>query len=84
MDIKGTGYATSLTNLIAFVGILTFSLRDPEIRKSLQWPNKKIFSGVRDYLALGIPSAIMLMLEWWAYELMTLMSGYIGVNEQAA
>lgn len=26
----------------------------------------------------------MLMLEWWAYEVMTLLSGYIGVNEQAS
>ena len=35
-------------------------------------------------MSLGIPSAMMLCLEWWAYEVMTLMSGYIGVKEQAA
>ena len=26
----------------------------------------------------------MLCLEWWAYEVMTLMSGYLGVTEQAS
>jgi Na+-driven multidrug efflux pump len=27
---------------------------------------------------------MMLCLEWWAFEAMVIMSGYIGVNEQAA
>lgn len=26
----------------------------------------------------------MVMLEWWAYEVMTLMAGYLGVEQQAA
>ena len=44
----------------------------------------RVLSGIGEYLSLGIPSAIMLMLEWWAYELMTVIGGYIGVNEQAS
>ena len=47
-------------------------------------PNKRTISGIDQYLALGIPSAMMLCLEWWAYEIMTLMAGYIGVEVQAA
>jgi MATE family multidrug resistance protein len=35
-------------------------------------------------LSLGIPSAMMLCLEWWAFEVMTLLAGYIGVDEMAA
>lgn len=33
---------------------------------------------------MGLPAAMMLALEWWAFELMTLLAGYIGVTEQAA
>jgi hypothetical protein len=36
-----------------------------------------------EYLALGVPLAMMLCLEWWAFEAMVLMSGYIGVDAQA-
>ena len=35
-------------------------------------------------MELGIPSAVMLCLEWWAFEFMAIMAGYIGVSEQAA
>lgn len=34
-------------------------------------------------MQLGISSAIMMCLEWWVYEVMIIMSGIIGVNEQA-
>jgi MATE family multidrug resistance protein len=39
---------------------------------------------VVQYLQLGIPSAIMVCLELWAYETMTIVSGLIGVHAQAA
>ena len=35
-------------------------------------------------MALGIPSALMLCLEWWSFEIMILIAGYIGVDEQAS
>ena len=56
----------------------------PEIKDAVQWPNKRAFKDIRQYLELGIPSALMVCLEWWAFEVMTLITGYIGVNEQAS
>jgi len=40
--------------------------------------------GIADYLKLGIPAALLAILEWWAYELMTVISGYISVTAQAS
>jgi hypothetical protein len=33
---------------------------------------------------IGIPSAGLLCLEWWAFEIITLLSGYISVEAVAA
>lgn len=44
-------------------------------------PDSRMFTNIGQYLVLGVPSAAMMCLEWWAYEVMTLMAGYIGVNE---
>ena len=37
------------------------------------------FSGVLEYMKLGAPCALMICLEWWAYQVMYFMSGYFGV-----
>lgn len=47
-------------------------------------PDKETFTGISQYLSYGIPSASMLCLEWWAFEVMTLIAGYIGVEYQAS
>lgn len=39
--------------------------------------------GVIEYFYLGIPSALMICIEWWAYEVITILAGYISVEAQA-
>ena len=84
MGIVGIGYASTISNITVYVSLLIYSSCIPEISEAICMPNKRTFSGIGQYLALGIPSAMMLCLEWWAYEIMTLMAGYIGVEVQAA
>ena len=47
-------------------------------------PDHRVFLGFNTYMSLAVPSTIMLVLDWWIWELMVLISGYLGVNEQAA
>ena len=35
-------------------------------------------------MSLGVPSAMVLSIEWWTYEIVILLSGYMGVNESCA
>ena len=65
------------------MSILIYSSCIPEISEAKFLPEKRTFRGIGQYLALGIPSTMMLCLEWWAFEAMVLMSGYIGVDAQA-
>ena len=43
-----------------------------------------MFTDVREYLKFGIPNAVMLWADWWAFELILLMSGMISLRAQAA
>ena len=36
------------------------------------------------YFGLALPSYVMLALDWWVWELMVVISGLLGVKEQAA
>lgn len=46
--------------------------------------NESVMEGIADYLKLGAPCALMICLEWWAYQIMQFMSGYFGVASQAS
>ncbi|PWZ55133.1 Protein DETOXIFICATION 16 [Zea mays] len=35
------------------------------------------FSGLREYAKLAVPSAMMVCLEWWSFELLVLLSGFL-------
>lgn len=37
--------------------------------------SKNVFPCIREFFRFGIPSAVMLCLEWWSYELVILLSG---------
>ncbi|KAK7343444.1 hypothetical protein VNO77_12194 [Canavalia gladiata] len=37
----------------------------------------ELFHGIGEFLRLGIPSAGMICLEWWSFELLTLLSGLL-------
>jgi MATE family multidrug resistance protein len=54
------------------------------LKQSWFFPNRDSFTGLWDYLKIGVPSAALLCLEWWSFELMTLLAGYISVEAMAA
>ena len=43
-----------------------------------------LFTCIKEYLAYGIPSTIMIMLEFWWYEAFVFLSGCIGIEYQSA
>ncbi|KAI3453084.1 hypothetical protein Pfo_009747 [Paulownia fortunei] len=40
-------------------------------------PSIKIFEGLREFFHFAIPSAVMICLEWWSFELLFLLSGLL-------
>lgn len=46
--------------------------------------NPEVLKGVKNYLDIGIPSTLMMSLEWWVYELIIILAGYININDTGA
>lgn len=84
MDVKGLGLATALTNLLIFLFVTVYAHCLPEIKEALFWPNAQTFSGWGEYLRFGVPAAVMICAEWWAFDILVILSGWIGVEQQAA
>lgn len=74
---------TNFTSLFGLTGLLIFwkGLIEPE---SLHCPNKDSFHGLWEYLKVGGPSAIMLIIEWISFEIIGLYAGMLGVIQLGA
>ncbi|XP_075634097.1 protein DETOXIFICATION 12-like [Castanea sativa] len=46
-------------------------------KKTLVPISKELFQGIREFFRFAIPSAIMVCLEWWSFELLILLSGLL-------
>ena len=80
LSIHGVSYATILTYFLNFLAITVFCRYfDKDVRKSFFWFTKESFTGLKDYLNVGIPSTTMLCLEWWSFEVLAFMAGYVSV-----
>jgi MATE family multidrug resistance protein len=86
LGIQGSAIATSITYFLDFLLIQLYVGTLKELKESWFFPDKSCFNirGLIEFLKFGIPSAAMLCLEWWSFELMTFLSGYISVEAMAA
>jgi len=82
MKEQGAAIAMSLTYLANM--IIADTLIRIEARSSLRhmifWYDRSTFENLSEYLKVGIPSMLMRVFEWWAYETMGLVSGLLGVS----
>ncbi len=70
---------------IAYVASLAVYVRVTGCSKECFVPmDRSALLGWREYMALGLPTLLMTCLEWWAWEIMNLFSGTLGVNQLAA
>lgn len=84
MGIKGAGLSMGLAQSIIFVGLNIYPLIAETPKGIISWPTKESCQNLGQYLQKGIPLSLMLCFEWMAFECLILMSGAIGVAEQAA
>ena len=84
--MKGAGIATSITFISSLIITLCYvHLKDLGLEQcSLHWFNSDCLKDWGVYLRMGVPSAAMLCLEWFAFEVIALIVGQIGVVELAA
>lgn len=83
-DVVGVSLATLITFFLNFAIITLYCRNDKEIKKSFFFFTKESFEDLGEYLKIGIPSCCMLCLEWWSFEVLALMAGYISVEATGA
>lgn len=84
MGLHGIALAGVFTNFLMLLFMVGFGYLDREFRKTFVPIDRSAFQGLGEYITIGIPNTITMFLDFCAYDLMTVVSGNLGVKEQAA
>nr|GME15668.1 protein DETOXIFICATION 16-like [Ipomoea batatas] len=74
---KGAALATAVSYWINVMLLALYIRKSPTCKDT--WPafSKEVFSEIMKFLKLAIPSAAMLCLEYWSFEVMVLLAGIL-------
>lgn len=84
---KGLGYAWVLSVIAGFGTTLAMAIHHPHVQRCLQ---PFVLSTILDvpklweFISLGLPGMLMLLSEWWAFEILSIFAGLLGTPEVAA
>jgi len=84
LDVVGVAVATLITLVLNFMITSVYARRDKFLKKSFFWFSKDSFKDLNEYLNVALPSCLMLCLEWWSFEVLAFMAGYISVEATGA
>lgn len=54
-------------------------LGNTEYKDMVFWYDKSIYRELVKYLRIGVSGMLMLCFEWWAFELLAIFTGLLGV-----
>ena len=85
MGVRGIAIATSISQFTSWL-LLTIYQHTclSKIKKALFFPGVEIWRRWNQYLKISLPNSVMVCASWWAFEILTILAGLIGVSEQAA
>ena len=80
MGISGIALAGLITHGTTLVFMMFFHFFEPLMRQTWVKYDKRTFEDVGQYLEISWPFVVTMCLDFWSYDLMTAMSGVIGVE----
>ena len=86
LKILGVAIATATTYFLNFT-LLTLYVhfkKDLIDRRAWHWFDMNWIYKLGEYLKYAIPACSMIMIEWWAFEILLLFSGLCGIKQLAA
>ncbi|CAN0892297.1 Protein DETOXIFICATION 12 [Linum grandiflorum] len=77
--LRETGAALSicLSNWLTFFALAVYVKYSPSCAKTRAPISMEVFRGIGVFFRYAVPSAVMLCLEWWSFELVVLLSGLL-------
>ena len=77
----GNGLASSVTNILNYIFLSILVLKKAK-KETYFMLNVDSFRGWKEFLAVAIPSCLMICLETWNYQITAIMSGYLTDQNQ--
>jgi len=83
---RGAAAATNITYILNMVltDIWIRWKKNSDFKDMVFWYDSSCWSDLGTFLKIGIPGMLMLCFEWWAFELLAIFTGLLGVNDLAA
>ncbi|KAL4376495.1 hypothetical protein GQ457_02G006350 [Hibiscus cannabinus] len=77
MGMTGAALSTGLALWFNVALLVIYMRYSSACEKSRAFVSKDVFSCVKEFFSYGVPSAVMVCLEWWSFELLILLSGLL-------
>ena len=84
LGILGLAYALSVKDGVLLVSVMIYARCKTEIRAAMRGLDAEAFRGWGEYLSYSLPCVLMICSEWWAFEILQIFAGALGVDELAA
>mgnify|MGYP000904570346 CR=1 FL=1 len=87
MNLRESGAAIA-TNITYILNMLITDAcirwkKDSEFEGMVFFYDHHCFKDICNYLKIGVPGMLMLCFEWWAFELLAIFTGLLGVDQLA-
>ena len=78
---RGAAAATNITYILNMIiaDVIIRMKQNTTFEGMVFFYDKSVLQGIGNYLKIGIPGMLMLCFEWWAFELLALFTGTLGV-----
>ena len=84
MEIFGLAIAILFHHAFSLLLMVVFFKSNAELKEAFIPFDRECLSFFHEYVSIGFPNILMFIASWWSLEVMVLVSGTIGVVEQAA
>ena len=84
MGVYGIALAASSKDFALWLSITIYSFSAKQIRRALAPIDSSAFRGWCTYLKISVPATVMICAEWWAFEVLIVVAGTLGVASLAA
>ncbi|WCJ33246.1 MATE efflux family protein [Euphorbia peplus] len=84
LENLGGALAIGISNWLNVIFLVLYMKYSSACAKTRTPISMELFYGIREFFGFAIPSAVMICLEWWSYELLVLLSGLLPNPELEA
>lgn len=80
----GIGISCSVTEGLVLLINIFFSSYDEDLKEGHILPDRRVFQGLGEIFALGLPAGLMYSIDFWSTSLVVIIAGYISIEAQSA